>query len=111
MNKDEFLHKYLVDRHGTCCSKWDGLKAKFGETDLISMWIADMEFKSCDAIVKVLTEKGAARRLWLQLCAGFLLPGFFQLDGKTLSFSFAEGMGSLYHRLCDRYCLDDRNFH
>jgi len=57
MNKDEFLHKYLVDRHGTCCSKWDGLKAKFGETDLISMWIADMEFKSCDAIVKVLTEK------------------------------------------------------
>ena len=46
MNKEQFLREYLTDRHGTDCMKWDGLKAKFGEDDLIGMWIADMEFKT-----------------------------------------------------------------
>lgn len=46
MNKEQFLREYLTDRHGTDCIKWDGLKAKFGEDDLIGMWIADMEFKT-----------------------------------------------------------------
>lgn len=51
MDKQEFLHKYLVDRHGTDCSKWDGLEEKFGESDLTAMWVADMEFKTCDEII------------------------------------------------------------
>ena len=46
MNKEQFLHEYLADRRGTDCMKWDGLKDKFGEDDLIGMWIADMEFKT-----------------------------------------------------------------
>ncbi len=31
MNKQEFLETYIADRHNTNCSKWDGLKEKFGE--------------------------------------------------------------------------------
>ena len=57
MDKREFLENYLVDRHGTDCSKWDGLEQKFGEKDLIAMWVADMEFKTCDRIVEAMTER------------------------------------------------------
>ena len=57
MDKQEFLQKYLTDRHGTCCSKWDGLKEKFGEDGLTAMWVADMEFKTCDAITDALMER------------------------------------------------------
>ena len=57
MDKQTFLGKYLTDRHGTYCSKWDGLKEKFGESDLIGMWIADMEFKTCEAITEALEER------------------------------------------------------
>lgn len=31
MEKQEFLEKYISDRHNTNYSKWDGLKEKFGE--------------------------------------------------------------------------------
>ena len=48
MNKQEFLETYIADRHNTNCSKWDGLKEKFGEADLLPMWVADMEFKTCE---------------------------------------------------------------
>ncbi|MCD8020296.1 MAG: pyridoxal phosphate-dependent aminotransferase [Clostridiales bacterium] len=57
MQKQEFLEKYLVERHGTNSMKWDGLKEKFGEEDLIAMWIADMEFKTCDKITEALAER------------------------------------------------------
>ncbi|WP_304508651.1 MalY/PatB family protein [Anaerotignum sp.] len=57
MDKQEFLHRYLVDRHGTDCTKWDGLKEKFGESDLIAMWVADMEFKTCDEIVNAMVKR------------------------------------------------------
>lgn len=57
MEKQEFLQKYLVDRHGTDSFKWDDLQARYGETDLISMWVADMEFKTCDAIIDAMVER------------------------------------------------------
>ena len=40
MNKQEFLETYIADRHNTNCSKWDGLKEKFGEADLLPMWVS-----------------------------------------------------------------------
>ena len=57
MDKKTFLQTYLTDRHGTYCSKWDELDAKFGEKDLIGMWIADMEFKVPECIRKALAER------------------------------------------------------
>ena len=57
MTKQEFLQTYLVERCGTDCSKWDGLKEKFGEENLLAMWVADMEFKTCDGIVEAMMER------------------------------------------------------
>ena len=58
MTKEEFVATYLVDRRNTDCNKWDAeLEEKYGTRDLISMWIADMEFRTPDAVIKALTER------------------------------------------------------
>lgn len=58
MTKEEFVARYLVDRHNTDCNKWDAeLEEKYGTRDLISMWIADMEFRTPDAVIKALIER------------------------------------------------------
>lgn len=57
MDKKEFLKYYVVDRHGTDSMKWDTLNSKFGCKDLISMWIADMEFRTCDEIINAMVAR------------------------------------------------------
>ena len=57
MTKQEFLDKYLVQRRGTDCLKWDRLNELYGDSDLISMWIADTEFKTCDEILEALHKR------------------------------------------------------
>ncbi|WP_286160858.1 hypothetical protein, partial [Virgibacillus sp. 7505] len=32
----------VIERRGTNSMKWDGTKARFGEEDLLPMWVADM---------------------------------------------------------------------
>lgn len=34
-----------VDRRDSNCHKWDGLQAKYGNSELMGMWIADMDFR------------------------------------------------------------------
>lgn len=34
-----------VDRKGTHCEKWDGLRERFGREDLLALWVADMDFR------------------------------------------------------------------
>ncbi|MGX8710502.1 MAG: MalY/PatB family protein [bacterium] len=57
MNAEQFCAKYAVDRMGTSSLKWDALQLRFGDPDLISMWVADMEFRTCDAVVEAMTER------------------------------------------------------
>lgn len=46
-----------VDRRNTSCLKWDYLDAIFGRDDLISMWIADMDFSLPESITEVIGER------------------------------------------------------
>jgi len=57
MNSKEFVEKYAVDRHNTNSYKWDTLETKFGDKDLISMWIADMEFKVPDKVEEKMIQR------------------------------------------------------
>lgn len=57
MNKQEFLDQYLVDRRKTNSMKWDTLEETYGTSDLISMWIADTEFKPCKRVTEALVER------------------------------------------------------
>ena len=41
----------LENRFGTNCLKWDGLKSRFGNENLIAMWVADMDFKAPQPVI------------------------------------------------------------
>ena len=57
MNTAEFVKKYGVERHGTSSLKWDALDVRFGDSNLISMWVADMEFHTCEKITEAMTNR------------------------------------------------------
>jgi cystathionine beta-lyase len=46
-----------VDRKGTDCVKYDLTKEIFGTSDLIPMWVADMDFKTPGFIIKALRKR------------------------------------------------------
>ncbi|MFO8110202.1 MAG: MalY/PatB family protein [Thermoplasmata archaeon] len=52
MNFDEGL-----DRKGTCCAKWDRLEEYFGRDDVLPMWVADSDWKTCEAIIQALKDR------------------------------------------------------
>lgn len=44
MNTIDFTEKYYIDRRGSHSRKWDGEHLKFNYTDLLPLWVADMDF-------------------------------------------------------------------
>lgn len=46
-----------VQRIGTNTSKWDNLQKRFGKTDILPMWVADMDFLSPDAVIDALKRR------------------------------------------------------
>jgi cystathionine beta-lyase len=54
MSIQEFCEKYSMDRKGTNCLKWDALEERYGDKDLIAMWVADMEFKAPEAVISAM---------------------------------------------------------
>lgn len=57
MNKEEFVRRYATNRQNTNSVKWDGLQSSFGESDLLPMWVADMEFKTPEAVRGALHQR------------------------------------------------------
>lgn len=47
----------IVERKGTGAIKWDILDEVFGKSDLLPMWVADMEFETPPFIVEALKER------------------------------------------------------
>lgn len=47
----------VIDRHGTCCTKLDGLDAMFGRHDVTALWIADLDFAVCPDITAALRHR------------------------------------------------------
>lgn len=48
-----------VERRGTHCEKWDGLKKHFGRDDLIAMWVADMDFRTAPQVAEAIAERAS----------------------------------------------------
>lgn len=57
MDVKEFCKKYEVDRRNSISLKWDALGVRFGDPDLISMWVADMDFKAEEHIIEALVNR------------------------------------------------------
>ena len=41
----------IIDRRNTSCVKYDNLANVFGSTDILPMWVADMDFRLPDEIL------------------------------------------------------------
>lgn len=46
-----------IDRRGSGALKWDGLEERYGSPDLSAMWVADMDFEVCPAIIDALRHR------------------------------------------------------
>lgn len=46
-----------IDRRGTHCVKFDTLKDMYGRDDLLSLWVADMDFATPDFIIDALKRR------------------------------------------------------
>lgn len=57
MDKQTFLENYYTDRLNTRSVKWDLVDSKFGNDNLLPMWVADMDFKVSDAITAELLKR------------------------------------------------------
>ncbi|MFD1205495.1 MULTISPECIES: MalY/PatB family protein [Sporosarcina] len=57
MDAKEFCERYAVERKGTNSLKWDALKDRFGDPDLLAAWVADMEFKAPEAVLDALQQR------------------------------------------------------
>ncbi len=47
----------IINRENTDSLKWDYRKQRFGSGDIIPMWVADMDFKSPDAITREIIKR------------------------------------------------------
>lgn len=44
------------DRLGTDCNKWDGCEEKFGDKNLLPLWVADMDFEAPSCVKEALRK-------------------------------------------------------
>lgn len=54
---NEFVEKYQRQRCHTNALKWDALEERFGEADLLPLWVADMEFATPETVTQALTKR------------------------------------------------------
>lgn len=47
----------IIDRNGTNCLKVDALQERYGSSDLIPLWVADMDFKAPPAVIDAIIER------------------------------------------------------
>lgn len=47
----------IIDRHGTDSVKWDKVEERWGRTDLLPMWVADMDFRTPPFIINALRTR------------------------------------------------------
>ena len=47
----------IIDRSGNHAAKYDEGKQKFGQEDVIPLWIADMDFRTAQPIIDALAAR------------------------------------------------------
>lgn len=59
MTIEKFIATYGVKRKQTDSLKWDALAERYGDAELLPLWVADMEFKTPHSVVAALQERVA----------------------------------------------------
>ena len=47
----------FVERYGTASLKWDLLERIYGQKDMLSMWVADMDFRCPECVHEAMLEQ------------------------------------------------------
>jgi len=47
----------IINREGTGCVKYDARKVVFGKSNVLPLWVADMDFKTPDFVIKALKKR------------------------------------------------------
>ncbi|MCA1759978.1 MAG: cystathionine beta-lyase, partial [Bacteroidales bacterium] len=47
----------IIPREGTSCLKYDARERFFGNSDVLPLWVADMDFKTPDFIVDAIKKR------------------------------------------------------
>ncbi len=55
--KDEKMFDRVIDRIGSGSAKWDGAPVIFGESDILPMWVADMDFPVAEPITEAIVKR------------------------------------------------------
>ena len=53
----EYNFDEIIDRKGTDAVKIEGLLSNWGRTDLLPMWVADMDFRTPEFIIDAIRER------------------------------------------------------
>jgi cysteine-S-conjugate beta-lyase len=55
------IHNFdrIINRQNTHSYKWDQSKKLFGNSDILPLWVADMDFESPPAIIKALQDRAS----------------------------------------------------
>lgn len=69
----------VIDRRGTHAVKLDGMQEIWGRTDLIPLWVADMDFATPPFILEAVRKRCEHPILGIYGKTGRLLPGCHQL--------------------------------
>ena len=56
MNTKDFTETYYIYRRGSHSRKWDGEHLKFSRTDLLPLWVADMDFMPPQCIQEAISN-------------------------------------------------------
>ena len=56
MNTIDFTKTYYINRRGSHSRKWDGEYLKFNRTDLLPLWVADMDFMTPPCIQEAISN-------------------------------------------------------
>ena len=80
MDTEQFVREFYTARKGTNSIKWDILGEAYGNPDLLPLWVADMDFKTCPAILD------AMRRRIGHGAFGYSFRYFVNMRTLTISF-------------------------
>lgn len=47
----------VINRRGTASVKWDGVETRFGDADVLPMWVADMDFRSPEPVIEAMRRR------------------------------------------------------
>ena len=61
----EFNFDEIIDRRGTGALKYDVLQERYGSSDLLPLWVADMDFATPHFIIEAPLNSGSNTLYWV----------------------------------------------